>query len=113
MQWKASQRFLKDHSRASPPLQGLAEREVQRMQTVVASRKDWTSEWRQMRGIRKHKILELELGGGPRLLAHVGNGAVTLLAMGDHEITSRYAARGNVESDLARAEDLPSAFQAG
>src|SRR4051794_3759009 len=113
LKWRAARGFLRDYRRASPPLQGLAEREVQHMQAVAASRVDWPSEWAHVRGIPGQKVLELELGGGPRLLAHVGPGTVTLLTMGDHEVTGRYASRGTLRGDLARTEALPPAFVLG
>lgn len=112
-EWRVSRRFLREYQRASPRLQSLAEHEVQHMQLVAASRKDWTAQWRRLKGIRRETVLELELGGGPRLLAHVGDGVVTLLAMGDHEITTRYSREGNPSDDLARSQSLPAVFVAG
>jgi hypothetical protein len=109
--WQVTDRFLREYRRASPPLQMLAEQEVRRMQVVGASRKDWMGEWRRLRGVAE-TVLELELGGGPRLLAHVGGRAVTLIAMGDHEVTTRYARRGHLATELRRVEPLPAGFSA-
>ena len=111
LSWQASSRFLREYHRASPPLQVLAEHEIRRMQVVAASRKDWMAEWRRLRGVRE-TVLEVELGGGPRLLAHVGSRTVTLVAMGDHEVTTRYARRGNLAAELRRVEPLPAGFAA-
>lgn len=111
-QWRTSRRFLREYHKASPKLQALAEQEVQRMQVVAASRADWMSQWRRLKGTGA-TVLELKVGGGPRVLAHVGRGVVTLLAMGDHEITTRYVRDGNVKADVGGSEPLPSAFVAG
>jgi hypothetical protein len=68
---------------------------------------------RRVKGLGTTSVIEIELGGGPRLVAHVGGGAATLLAIGDHEVVGRYARRGNVASDLRTAEPLPPQFSIG
>jgi hypothetical protein len=112
-EWLATPRFLRDYARASGPLQSLAEQEVKTLIRRAGSDRSWTASYAQVRGINGAKVLELELGGGPRLLAHVGDRTVTLVAMGDHEITRRYVRRGNLSADLKGSKDLPRQFRLG
>lgn len=65
--WRASNRFLRAFDRASPPLQSLAVAEVKRVQLMEISVKDWMSNFGRVQGMRERSVLELELGGGPRL----------------------------------------------
>lgn len=113
MQWRVTSRFLRDHRAASVPLQLLAEREVHLMQRRARASSAWVSEYSRLRGVPREKILEVDVGGGPRLLAHLGDGQVTLLALGGHDVTTRYSRSANVESELRTANELPPAFRLG
>ena len=109
LRWQACRRFVREYEKASPPLQALAEQEVRHVQTVAVSRTDWMTKYDRLRGVSE-PVLEFELGGGPRMLAHVGKGAATLLALGNHEITTAYSRRGNLGADLSKTQELPPAF---
>jgi hypothetical protein len=111
--WRAAPRFLDDYRRAAGPLRALAEGEIQHMQIRAGSSADWTTSYRALKGLPGVRILELELGGGPRALANVEGRVVTLLAMGDHEVTARYVRRRAHKDDLAAAVELPAAFHPG
>jgi len=88
----------------------MAVAEVQRVQLMDATMPAWAGHFDRVEGIRERSVIELELGGGPRMLVNVADGQATLLAMGDHEITRRYAMRRRVAADLAGAVPLPAEF---
>ena len=98
---------------AAATLQVLAEREVQVMQKRSLSSPNWAASYCPLRGLPGAKIIELELGGGPRLLAELGGETVTLLAMGNHEITTAYSKRGSLTQELRTVEELPPQFRLG
>lgn len=88
----------------------MAVAEVQRVQLMDATMPAWTAHFDRVEGMRERSVIELELGGGPRMLVNVADGQATLLAMGDHEITRRYAMRRRVAADVAGAVPLPAEF---
>ena len=113
MRWQVSERFLREHRSASPPLQRLAVQEVQFLQRRVESEVGWLSRYDRVRSLRPDTVIELEVGGGCRILAHKGERQVTLLAFGDHGIVERYVRGRTIQQDLTRASPLPPSFQPG
>lgn len=108
-----SERFLREHGRASPPLQRLAEHEVQFLQRRARSETTWLSRYDRVRGLQPHTVIELEVGGANRILAHKGEREVTLLAFGDHGIVKRYVRGRTIRQDLASTSSLPPSFRPG
>jgi hypothetical protein len=83
------------------------------MQRRAASLPRWTASYDRVAGVGAETVIELELGSGPRLLAHVGGDFVTLVAMGGHNVVHHYAQRRSVGVDLARVRPLPPEFSVG
>jgi hypothetical protein len=111
--WSASERFLDEYRAASPPLQALAEREIHFLQRRVRSHRNWLSNYDRVAGLRGHVVIEVEVGSGPRILAHFGDRRVTLMAFGDHGVVGRYVRGRTLEADLASRVALPPAFRLG
>jgi hypothetical protein len=111
--WTVTSRFLRDYARASGPLRSLAEQEVRHPRLRSVSVADWTAGYRRLRGVPDASILELELGGGPRLLVHIGHRTATLLTMAGHEITRRYQRGRTLRTDLESTSPLPPALDIG
>jgi hypothetical protein len=105
---RAAKHFLNDYRKASGPLQHAMQREVHDMKRRAKASTNWASEYRHAKGYRA-KVIELRLAGGPRALAHVNGYSVTLLSMGDHEVTDR-ARRINIHDAVATKMKLPAEF---
>lgn len=106
----ATKAFLRSYERASAPMQHLAEQEVRLLvRRMAETPQTWLRSYDKVEGLRleRGRVIELELGGGPRLLAHVDE-AVTLWRMGDHEITTH--AGGFDTSELERPVTAPAMF---
>src|SRR5215203_3326261 len=73
----------------------------------------WLANYDRVEGLRSQRVIELEVGGGNRLLAHVSGSDVTLVAFGDHSIVRRYVRGGTLDTDLRDRLILPSAFRIG
>ena len=109
---RASSRFSDAFDAATPGLQRLAIQEVRTLQRRLASNPATGFQtYQTVRNLPSSRVRELELGGGPRLLAHYQDGQVTLLAIGAHEVTSEYKA-AMLRKDLADARPADSLFEA-
>jgi hypothetical protein len=108
---RATSRFLHEYEKASAPLQGLVEQEVRNLRRRFKASSNWTKAYRTAKGFSE-RVIELELGGGHRALAHPGGSTVTLLSMGDHEATTRLR-RVNLRQTLAETVRLPRQFTLG
>jgi len=70
-------------------LADLAEQEIKTLlRRVKETPKQWLRAYDQVAGLN-HRVLELKVGGGPRLLVHYEPGELTLLRFGKHEITTK------------------------
>jgi len=69
----------------------------------------WRRHYDRVQGVAGGAIIELELGGGPRLFVHCGE-QLTLVRMGEHDLTQRIRDL-DLHHDLATAGPAPEAFQ--
>ena len=77
--------FMRDYRKAGVALQGLAEGAIQDLiRLASADPKGWRRRYDRVAGLKAATpVLEIDLAGGPRLLA-VDDGDLTLWRMGDH-----------------------------
>lgn len=103
LEFRESPRFRSGFQRASPGLQRLAIQEVRTLERrLKSSAATGFHTYGVVRGLGTTAVRELELGGGPRLLAHYKAGIVTLLDIGGHSTTDEYDSR-KLAADLARS----------
>jgi len=57
--------------------------------------------------------MELEIGSGPRLVAHVDGMVITLVALGPHDVVTHLKRNRNVREELKELADLPAGFGVG
>jgi hypothetical protein len=79
----------------------------------AASHPDWMHHGDKVEGLAKSfpgRLIELEIGGGPRLVAHVNGVDLTLVALGDHEVVSRLKKQRRVRAELETLLDPPQGF---
>ena len=106
-----SARFLRAERRANAPLVLPARQEVAHLLQVRGSVRDWKGQYDQIKGLGAGTVLELKLGGGCRMLVHVGDaGSLTLLDMGNHDLPRRYRA-SFLAKDLLDRATLPAEFR--
>lgn len=106
---RCTQSFLRDYATASGPLAHLAEQEVHFLLRRIRSEPaTWIRRYDRVEGIDE-TVLELEVGGGPRLLLHV-NGAMTLCRLGGHDIVSRTVKSKSLIGELQRSVPAPPQF---
>jgi hypothetical protein len=105
----ATATFLREYSRASGKLAAMAEQEVHYMLRRVASEPaTWVTRYDKVENLPP-RVLELEVGGGPRLLVHV-NGAITLCRFGGHDIVKKTTRGGDLLRQVDNAEPAPRHF---
>src|SRR5262245_53254438 len=103
-----SRRFTDAYQGSSALLQWLVEGAVRDFVNRVRSqRKTLTRHYDRVEGLRG--LLEVDVAGGPRLLASFDQETLTLLDMGGHEVVSRYSAR-KLHADLSGVEPAPEWF---
>src|SRR4051794_14917196 len=87
----ATPHFLRDHRAAGVGLQRLAERKIQDLvRRAESDPTGWRRQYDRVASLRdKASVLEIDLAGGPRLLAVDHGDVLTLWRMGDHDITER------------------------
>lgn len=108
-----SKRFLKKERKASPPLALLARQEVAHLLQVRAAGKTWVGEYDHVTRLQPGTVLELDLGGGARMLVYAGPaGEVTVLGMGPHGWSDDYTNK-MLAKDRANRQELPERFRAG
>jgi hypothetical protein len=83
--------FERDYRRAGVGLQRLAERKVQDLQRrAVGDPGGWRRAYDRVENLKAEcEVLEVDLAGGPRLLAVDQGDKIVLWRMGDHDITKR------------------------
>jgi hypothetical protein len=108
-----SVRFLRELRKASPPLQRLVAQEVRSVLLMRAGTRDWVGQYDHVKMFGKERVIEVDLGGGSRLLAHVGpRGQLTLLRLGPHGWFRSYGP-SRLEHDLRHRDPLPERFLPG
>lgn len=101
--------FLREYRKAGPGLATAAEREAHELVVRMRSQPSlWPRSYQTVKGIDAF-VIEIDLAGGPRMLAHV-NGVVTLCRMGDHEIIRRSLAGGELLAQVERGMPAPPQF---
>jgi hypothetical protein len=105
----ASQRFLKAYGRASLGLQDNAEGAIHDLVRRFRSNpRTFMQGYQRVRGCRA-PILEIDISGSHRLLAHYANNRAIMLDVGDHDIVRLYS-DSKYESDREDIEKAPSQF---
>lgn len=107
---RVSPQFLRDYHSAGVGLQHLAERKIQDLQRRAdADPGGWRRGYDRVEGLKgRAEVLEIDLAGGPRLLAIDYAKALVLWRMGDHEVTTR--AKTSHVPDLDESTEAPSLF---
>jgi len=97
-------RFVDSFAAACASMQGLAYGEVHNfVRRYRASPLLITNKYDRVEQLKPEVVLELELGGGPRLLGHWRPGVLTLLEIGEHDkAVSRYE-RSWLQRELSEA----------
>jgi hypothetical protein len=105
----ASERFLKNYHRASVPLQGLAEGAIHDFVARQCSEpKIFLQKYDRLAHLSV-PVLEVDLSGGPRLLAYYNDDTLTLLDMGGHEVVGQYDSNKLVH-DIVNSQPIPDQF---
>ena len=105
----ASPRFLKAYSKANVVLQGCAEGALHDLVRRYSSDpSQWLRAYDRVESV-DGRIVEVDLNGGARLLAHWEPNRLTLVDMGDHEVVGRYQ-RKSLDADLRQATPAPAQF---
>lgn len=113
MEIYATERFLRAYRKAHITLQKQAESKVLHFVDCERAAPGLASAKRdQLEGV-PGRVIEVELGGAPRLLLHYEGGRVTLLDVGGHEVTEYYGRKGNLKRDLGNRVGAPQAFLPG
>lgn len=108
---RAGKKFLSDYRKASPGLAVRAQREIADLVVRMAEHPTtWAQRFDRVAALGRNDILEVDLAGGPRLYLHNGESSVTLLRMGDHELTDRLR-RTDIDQQVATAGPLPLTFE--
>jgi len=109
----ASQRLLKAEGDASLDLVGLAHQEAALLIRRRGSDVAWISRYDTIAGFRGPRLIEMDLGGGHRMIAYPGDGGeVTFLGMGPHGWFTRYTP-DMLATDLRSRVLLPARFRPG
>jgi hypothetical protein len=105
----ASLRFLKAYGKANVVLQGCAEGALHDLVRRYSSDpSQWLRAYDRVENV-DGRIVEVDLNGGARLLAHWEPNRLTLVDMGDHEVVGRYQ-RKSLDADLRHATPAPAQF---
>lgn len=106
----ASRRFEKSLAAISPAVSNAAFQEVQTLLRRYASdRRTFLHSYDRVEHLKPAVVIELELGGGPRLLAHFEDGVLALLDVGTHDVVQRYDRRW-LREDINGANVADDAF---
>lgn len=109
MQIKNSDRFYKNYSKASLPLQGLAEGAIHDFVNRQRSEpKTFLHHYDQLVNL-PGPVREIEISGGHRILALYSEGCLLLLDMGGHEIVGEYDIN-KLRNDLQKNKQAPPQF---
>ena len=112
--WYCSPRFRKDVRRASPVLARLVAGELGKLQRHAAAQVNWIREYDSVASIDHAPVVEVDVGGGPRMLVQFDGRSATLLTVGKHAVVGRYARdRRLLPNDLLRRVALPRDMLAG
>ncbi len=109
----ATQRFLRDYQRANDTLRDGARREANAFVRSAVCDPEWLRKHDKIEGLAPRvpgSFVELEIGSGPRLVAHVEGMNITLVAIGRHEVVAKLKKQRNVGSELAKPAKLPPGF---
>lgn len=105
-----SGRFTKKWDAAAPGLRGLIRQEVHSLKARRTAQVNWVGQYDQIKMYGSERVLEIDLGGGWRMIAHVGaHGALTLLDFGPHGFFAQYTRR-MLDHDLVHASPLVADF---
>jgi hypothetical protein len=106
----ASTQFLSEFDAASPGLQQLVVSEVRHLiDRMRQLPKTWLHAFDRVAGIKGSPVVEVKVGGGPRLLVSV-DGAVILWHVGDHDIVSRTVKSRMHPPRREECRELPERF---
>lgn len=103
-------RFVRSYHRASPVLKRMAEGATH--DAVRACRSDvttWLRRYDRIAGVTSQRLIEIDIGGGPRMIAEWTSPRLTLVDMGDHEVVPRIRL-ADLDRDLADAAPAPPVF---
>ncbi len=109
----ATQRFNRDYQRANDTLRDGARREANAFVRSAVLHPDWLHKHDKIEGLAPRvpgRFVELEIGSGPRLVAHVRGMNITLVALGGHEVVAELKKQRNVGAELAKPAKLPPGF---
>ncbi len=108
-----TQRFVRDYQRASATVADGARREANAFVRSAVFDTEWLHKHDKIEGLAPRvpgRFVELEIGSGPRLVAHVEGMNITLVALGGHEVVAELKKQRNVGAELAKSAKLPPGF---
>lgn len=74
-----------------------------------AQPKTYLSQYDHVKGLGTNDVMEIDLGGGPRMLVHNQGKCFTMLDVGKHEVVPNYK-QTFLETDMRSARRAPQAF---
>lgn len=105
---RASRRFTSDFEDLPVGLRWQVMQEVATLRRkMVDLPSQWASSYQRVHGIGRNDVLEMKIGGASRLIMCNDPDQITLLAVGDHETTTRVR-RLDIDAARSAATELPA-----
>ncbi len=110
---RATKRFNRDYKHASSTMRVAARQKVREMQIQARVSTTWMKAYKSVSGLKRSipgQVIELRIGGGDRLLAHVRDGTATLVALGHHAVADEIVMQRDLKAELEQAGEPPEGF---